>query len=142
MHMTSPTTFATYLATQLQREKYFRERDTSGDWLRATEIRDAIEAYVKKHAPRGSGFDSGTTIDIDRSTENRLVFNTSFHHMDEHGSYDGWTEHTVTVRPTFGGTPDIRISGRNRNGIKDHIAETFHYWLTTKTQHPALIEEA
>lgn len=139
MHMTDPTTFPAYLVTQLQRAKYYDER--LDDIERATELNHAIEAYVQKHAPRGSGFDSGTKIDLDRSRADRLVFNTAFHHMNEHGYYDGWTEHTVTVRPTFGTTPEVRISGRNRNGIKDYIADTFYLWLTTKVQHPAVIED-
>lgn len=74
--------------------------------------------------PSGSGFDSGTTFDEDSSTDSRLVFRTSFHHMNDGGMYDGWTDHTVTVRPAFTGL-DIKVSGRNRNDIKDYIGDAF-----------------
>lgn len=75
--------------------------------------------------PSGSGFDSGTSIDLDKSGGEKLVFDTSFHHMDENGFYDGWTQHTVTVTPSFVLGLRLRISGRDRNGIKDYIHESF-----------------
>lgn len=84
-----------------------------------------ICSLCENHMPRGSGFDSGTSIDLDRSTGNKLVFNTAFHHMDPHGHYDGWTEHTVTVTASLAYDFDIKVSGHNRNGIKGYIAELF-----------------
>jgi hypothetical protein len=89
---------------------------------------DKILALVKEHMPSGSGFDSGTTIDFDASHAEKLVFSMSFHHMNNNGYYDGWTEHTVTVTPSFQGI-NLRISGRNRNDIKEYIHETFMYAL-------------
>ena len=79
--------------------------------------------------PHGSGFDSGTKIDLEASHADRLIFQTSFHHMDDAGFYSGWTEHTVTVTPAFIGDYHIRISGRNVNDIKEFIAEEFEYIL-------------
>lgn len=97
------------------------------EWLaRHSETLRQIERDL---LPSGSGMDNGTTIDLDRSTADRLVFNTAFHHMHESGMYDGWTSHTVTVRPSFIGDRDIAISGRDRNGIKEYLAETFDHVL-------------
>lgn len=79
--------------------------------------------------PSGNGFDNGTSLDREKSTPTKLIFHTSFHHMDEFGGYAGWTDHTVTVLPTFDGF-DIRVSGRNRNEIKDYIADVFHECLS------------
>jgi hypothetical protein len=91
-----------------------------------------IEAAVKRYMPSGSGFDSGTTLDAE-STAEKLVFNTSFHHMDQNGFYTTWTEHRVTVRPSliFGFT--IKISGPNRNAIKELIAQSFEMALNVDT---------
>ena len=50
----------------------------------------------------------------------------------ETGMYDGWTEHTVTVRPSLQFGFRLSISGRNRNGIKDYIAEVFGEILNTE----------
>ncbi len=78
-----------------------------------------------EHMPNGNGFDSGTQLDTVRSTPERLVFTTAFHHMDENGCYDGWTDHTVTVRASLLCGLQLTIWGRDRNGIKDYIHEAF-----------------
>lgn len=85
---------------------------------------------MMRHAPHGSGFDNGTMLDFDKSGGAKLVFTTAFHHMTEHGYYSGWTEHTVTVTPAFDGF-DLKISGRDRNDIKDYIADVFNTFLLT-----------
>lgn len=81
-----------------------------------------------RYMPAGSGFDAGTRLRTDKCSENRLVFDTSFHHMDAYGSYDGWTDHTVYVRATLTGF-DIRVTGSNKNDIKGYIADTFRECL-------------
>lgn len=87
--------------------------------------------YIAHHLlPSGSGIDNGSKIDIDRSTEDSLWFTTAFHHMDEQGSYNGWTEHTVHVTPAFNGM-HITVGGPDRNGIKDALAEEFFHCLST-----------
>jgi len=82
-----------------------------------------------KYLPSGGGFDCATKIDLYRSTGEKLVFTTSFHHMDENGSYVGWTEHTVTVRASLIHGITLQISGRDRNNIKDYVAESFDFSL-------------
>jgi hypothetical protein len=82
---------------------------------------------LEKLLPSGSGFDSGTSIVS--CSDAKLVLKTSFHHMNENGYYDGWTDHYVTVTPSFSFGLDIRVSGRNRNDIKDFILDEFYYAL-------------
>lgn len=105
------------------------ERSSNAEWKEKHS--DRINELVKEHMPSGSGFDNGTELDWDRSTDEKLVFNTSFHHMDEHGYYDGWTEHTVIVTPSLSWGLSLRITGRDRNDIKEMIHEQFSYALTT-----------
>jgi len=83
---------------------------------------------LEKYLPSGSGFDNGTTLNVDKSTSQKLVFEAAFHHMNEHGHYTRWTDHTVTVRPAFQGL-DIRVSGRNHNDIKEYIGDCFDHCL-------------
>jgi hypothetical protein len=98
----------------------------NSDWI----VRHAerIETIVKEHLPSGSGFDNGTQFDR-ASKPNRLVFNTAFHHMHESGMYDGWTDHQVIVTPDLGMRFDVRVTGRNRNDIKEYISSSFAYAL-------------
>jgi hypothetical protein len=86
---------------------------------------ERIEALVDRHMPSGSGFDSGTKIQLGRSSEEKLVFATSFHHMNDAGMYDGWTEHDVIVTPSLAFGFKLRITGRNRREIKDYMHEMF-----------------
>lgn len=97
----------------------------SGNTEWAEKWSDRLEAF-EDLLPSGSGFDNGTKIDLDRTQANKIVLTTAFHHMNESGMYDGWTEHTVTVRPTFQLHEfELTISGRNRNDIKDYIYDVF-----------------
>lgn len=93
---------------------------------------EALSAMVEL-LPSGGGIDNGTKLDVDACTETKIVLSCGFHHMNDHGYYDGWTEHTIIVTPSFDGI-DIRVTGRDRNQIKDYLAETYHYALTQDVQ--------
>lgn len=92
---------------------------------------DLIRALVTERMPSGSGFDNGTKFDFDKSTPEKLVFITSFHHMDENGGYCGWTEHEIIVTPSLVFGLNLRVTGKNRNDIKDYISEVFYNALGT-----------
>jgi hypothetical protein len=102
----------------------------NAEWRDRHEAR--AELLVRKHMPSGGGFDSGVQIDLDQSTQNKLVFRTSFHHMNEVGYYDGWTDHEVIVTPDLAHGYTMRITGRNRNDIKDYMHECFDMALSTE----------
>lgn len=89
-----------------------------------------LNKVSKELLPSGSGFDNGSSVVLNECKENRIVFSTMFHHMDEHGGYDGWTEHRVTVKPDFVCGLNITVSGKDRNGIKSYIQECFYQDLT------------
>lgn len=82
---------------------------------------------LRQLLPSGAGLDSGTSIDA-TSTIDRIVLNTSFHHMNDAGYYDGWTDHKIIIKPEFDGL-QISIGGRNRNQIKEYLHETFCHAL-------------
>lgn len=86
---------------------------------------DELSAIVRECLPSGSGIDRGPVLDTSVSTANRLVLRLGFHHMDEHGFYDRWTDHAVIVQPAFVHGLTVTISGRDHNLIKDHLADTF-----------------
>lgn len=133
---------ARYLYSELSRLIVARancERSENNEWLSRHE--EMIETLVKNHMPSGSGFDSGTSLDLDASHGDKLVFNTGFHHMNDNGFYSGWTEHRVTVTPSLAGHYHMRVSGRNRNDIKEYIGETFRHSLETDVEYD-LIQSA
>lgn len=94
------------------------------DWARRH--RERVDALIKNHMPSGGGFDNGTRFDWKESKPDRLVFETAFHHMNENGMYNGWSEHTVIVTPSLGFDFEVRVTGKDRNDIKDEIAQVFH----------------
>ena len=98
-------------------------RATRLEWVRRH--KEEGDALARECLPSGSGFDNGSAIDWERSNADRLVFTTAFHHMDDAGFYDGWTEHSVTVRASLALGLVVTVSGRDRNGVKDYIAESF-----------------
>lgn len=102
----------------------------NGEWLEKRT--DAIEALVKAWMPSGSGVDNGTVMDMDASTPNRLVFTFGYHHMNDGGYYDGWTEHTCVVTPSLAYGMDVRITGRDRNGVKEYLGDVFQHALEQK----------
>ncbi len=93
------------------------------EWQDKHEAR--IEELTESFMPSGSGIDSGTKFNWDESTDEKLVFNTSYHHMNEDGYYDGWTEHKVIVTPSLSAGYDLKITGRDRNDIKDYLSEVY-----------------
>lgn len=102
--------------------------------LGETEMKQSIEkeihAFVKEHMPSGSGWDEGTKIDLVESSDRRLVFRGSFHHMNADGFYVGWTEHTIDVQASMATGFKIRVTGRRKNGITDYLYELFDHALT------------
>lgn len=97
--------------------------------------KDQIDSMLESF-PSGSGFDRGAKLDLESSNDDKLVFTTSFHHMNESGMYDGWTQHVITVVPSLGLGYWLKISGRDRNRIKEHIAEVFSFELDKEVEQP------
>ena len=94
---------------------------------------EKILALVKEYLPSGSGIDCGTEIDLDASNPNKLVFNFSYHHMNDGGMYDGWTEHKAIVTPDLASGFSLTITGRNRNQIKEYLHEVYSNDLDGET---------
>ena len=99
------------------------DKSNNAEW--STKHRQTIRELVKEHMPSGAGFDAGTSLDEEGSKPEKLVFNAPFHHMDENGFYDGWTDHLIIVTPSLVSGYALKITGRDRNGIKEDIAEVF-----------------
>lgn len=89
------------------------------------------EAYITrvlKGMPSGSGIDSGTCLGDCRP--DRLMLVVDYHHMNENGFYDGWTHHCLIIKPSLLHDFTIRITGPNRNDIKDYLTEVYQHVLS------------
>lgn len=102
----------------------------NAEWLdKHGETLKALTAQL----PSGSGIDNGTKLLADECKPGKLVFAFGFHHMNENGMYDGWTEHELHVTPSFDGI-DLRITGLDRNDIKDYLYDVYHHALTAEVE--------
>ncbi len=101
---------------------------------------ERLEWIAKNVLPRGSGIDNGTQIDLGLSTEEKIVLRTAYHHMNEGGMYDGWTEHTITIRPSLQSNFTMTFSGRNRNEIKDYLHQEYEYVLSADFDNSVLAD--
>jgi hypothetical protein len=102
----------------------------SGNTLWHEKHGERLEELVRNYLPSGSGWDAGTKLDYDKSTPERLIFFGSFHHMDESGGYDGWTDHAIVVTPSLAFGFNVTVKGKDRNDIKDYLTEMFQHCLS------------
>ena len=93
----------------------------SEEWL---QVWEDLLAQCEELLPSGSGFDAGTKIES--ASASKIVLKTAYHHMNECGYYDGWTEHVIVVVPNFMYELDLKIGGRNKNNVKEYIADVFY----------------
>lgn len=105
---------------------------SGNDW--ADKHEETLHKFESDYLPSGSGVDCGTKIDLDCSTGDKIVLTFEYHHMNDNGMYDGWTSHTVTVKPSlqFGFT--LKISGTNRNGDINYFYDLFSSALETEVE--------
>lgn len=97
---------------------------------------DILSDIEANYLPSGSGIDLGSKIDRKASSMDKVVIILSYHHMNENGYYEGWTEHKVIVTPSFmDNHVNLRITGRNRNFIKDYLYDVYDQYLLS-TYHP------
>lgn len=97
------------------------------EWAR--QHRETLRDIERNYLPSGAGVDNGTTIDLDRTSEDKIVLTCSYHHMNNDGYYDGWTDHTITVRPTFRGF-HVDASGDDRDDILAYLGDLYREGLS------------
>jgi hypothetical protein len=92
------------------------------EWIERYEQRlDVINSLL----PSGNGIDSGSHI-AESATPERVVIDTSFHHMHESGVYDGWTHHPVIIKASLVHGFTVDVKGRNQNNVKDYLTDVFN----------------
>jgi hypothetical protein len=117
-----------HIYNQLSRWDYCMRQDRLEQMADAREELNHISDNI---LPSGSGIDSGSRIELEFHKET-IKISTSFHHMDEMGGYDGWTYHLITVTPSLSGGVNLKISGHDRNDIKDYLLDIFYGVLSSE----------
>lgn len=100
-------------------------RTCNPDWSAAHQER--IDHVLGKWLPHGSGFDQTPELAEDATKPGVVVLKVPYHHMNEHGFYDGWSVYTVRACATFDGH-DVRVTG-GRKAEHDYIAEQYRHAL-------------
>ena len=133
---------ATRIAQERDRLKRLWDMPDSDN--RKTNVAQAkrILAHLEKtYLPTGSGFDRGCSVTkYDRKAE-RITIEAPFHHMDEHGSYDGWEVYTVTVTPSFHGDGlNVKVKGGRDGDSRDYVADQIGYHLAQHAEEAIPLE--
>jgi hypothetical protein len=101
---------------------------------------EAIETLQNNYLPSGSGFDAGSIVDLEKSTDKSLVIESAYHHMDD-GFYIGWSYFTVTITSSLWGF-SIDVTPKDEQSKQllesdysiDYITETFSQALREKVE--------
>ena len=86
-------------------------------------------AKIMATAPIGSGINSGTFFDVDKSTKDKLIFWVCFEHMNERGFYTEKTAHKIIVTPSLANKYEVKITGKNKNNIKSYLIDLYCTWF-------------
>lgn len=113
-----------------ERDHELPGRGHLSEWIPRHQER--AEKLTEKYMPSGSGIDAGTELLVGECKNDKLVFQTGFHHMNDNGYYNEWTEHTVIVTPSLIHTLNIRITGPNQDNIKSYLYDVFYDALTAE----------
>jgi hypothetical protein len=115
-------------------------RDNANESQRSWESKwEAFIVRASCELPRGSGFDSYPAIDTDDIKANRITITGSYHCMDADGYYCGWTDYTVTVKPSLTNGFTMRIVGGDSD-FKDYVHECFDIALRQEFPESAFYE--
>lgn len=90
---------------------------------------NTLDEISKNLLPSGSGFDSGSKINIEASTSEKIIIDSGFHVMDEDGFYAEWLNLVITVKPSlqFGFLMTIKgIPAKYKFQITDYVNDSFY----------------
>jgi len=104
--------------------------------------RDKLLVYIQKSLlPSGSGIDCGTKLCETLGKNGSFKLTLEFHHMNENGMYDGWTQHEIIVKPDLQFEFVMDIRGKDRNQIKDYLGDIYDACLREEVDDEKLKKE-
>jgi hypothetical protein len=106
-----------------------REQTGNTSWY--NQHKEVVDTLIDNYFPSGSGFDSGCSIDWDKSKPNHLIFYAPYHRMDETGMYCGWIDVTIHVYANLARGYELRITGGS-SWDKDYFYQVFSEVMDTE----------
>jgi len=90
------------------------------------ELQSEIKWVLNGMLPHGSGIDADWIISF-KNKSNKIYISNSYHHMNEDGYYDGWSDFTVIInllgneyfKLVFNGTESQRLA--KKYDIRDYL---------------------
>ena len=99
------------------------------------QLEDKLD-ILTNYLPSGSGFDDGSVVDVNKSNNNKIIIHSAYHHLDNNGFYDGWSNFSIIIKPdlmfgftlTLIGNTTIRkyFDCDFRNYVIDIFSDTLH----------------
>ena len=93
---------------------------------------EKVDYIIKNYLPHGSGIDSKTEIDFEKSNDDKIVINSEYHCMNENGYYDGWVNFRILIIPCLLFGFKLKIIGNfgKYKHVKDYLHDLFYDNLT------------
>lgn len=79
--------------------------------------------------PHGSGIDSETIFDFEKSNSQKLILKSAYHNLNENGYYDSRTYFKIVLSPSFIDF-DLEIVSnfpKKYSSTKEYLQEIFYY---------------
>jgi hypothetical protein len=94
-------------------------------------LRRAIEEFVAEYMPKGGGWKDGTSIDLTESNDSEIVLRGTYYHVISYGNYGAPTEHKILIDASLSRGFKVKVTGRDKNDVKDELYERFVGALNT-----------
>ena len=93
---------------------------------------EVIEYIENNVLPSGSGINSGTTIDLEKSNRDKLVLIAEYDYMNESGFYMYTIPFVVTVKPSLLFDFELTIKGNfgKQQDIKEYLYDVYREVLS------------
>ena len=97
------------------------------NWAKRTKELSLLQELL----PNGKGIREreGLAVILLESTKKRIVIDTTYWHKN---NSDVWTSHQVIITPSFEGEINIRITGKNKDNVKDYLYDIFREALMSE----------
>ena len=84
-------------------------------------------SLLQELLPNGNGIrgQEGLAEILPESTKKRIVIYTTYWHPNDSYETSRWTAHQVIITPSFEREINIRITGKNKDNVKDYLHDIF-----------------